>query len=133
MSCLFCDIIQKRKEALIVYEDSAAVAVLDVFPRAKGHVLVLPRRHVETILELTDEEIGPLWQVVRNVIKLLEEKLTPQGFTIGINHGKVSGQAIEHLHIHIMPRYEGDEGGSLHSVVNAPGGESLEEVYKKLL
>lgn len=132
MDCLFCEIIQKKKDAFILYEDDAAVAVLDMSPRAKGHALVLPKKHTETIFGLTDAEMGPFMVAVRNTALLLEKKLSPRGFTIGINHGKVSGQFVEHLHVHIMPRYEGDGGGSLHTVVNAPSSESVREVYDEI-
>jgi histidine triad (HIT) family protein len=131
--CLFCDIIEKKKEANIVYEDDAAVAFLDIFARTEGHTLVVPKKHAETMLELSEGEQGPFWIAVRRTAELLKEKLSPQGFTIGVNHGKVSGQEIEHLHVHIMPRYEGDSGGSIQSVVNNPGVETVEEVYKKII
>ncbi|MBI2591597.1 MAG: HIT family protein, partial [Candidatus Brennerbacteria bacterium] len=59
--------------------------------------------------------------------------LKPDGFTIGINHGEASGQAVDHLHIHIIPRWKNDGGGSIHGVVNNPPKESLEEIKKKIL
>lgn len=133
MDCLFCSIIRGEKDAYRIYEDDAAVAVLDVFPRAKGHAIVLPRKHGETILDYSKEELGEIWQAVQHTAKLLMARLQPHGFTIGINHGKVSGQSIEHLHIHIIPRFEGDGGGSLHSVVDASPKESLQEVFDEIV
>ena len=132
MACLFCDIIAKEKPAQIIYEDDAVVAALDIFPRAIGHTLVLPKKHVRTIIELSDADVGPVFEGVKNVAMLLEKALSPHGFTIGINHGTVSGQAVEHLHIHIIPRFEGDGGGSIHSVVNDPPAQSLEEVARMI-
>ena len=132
--CLFCEIIKKERDAKIVYENDWAVAVLDVLPVASGHTLILPQKHVETILELSDEELGNIFGVAREVAKLLKQTLAPDGFTIGINHGKASGQAIEHLHIHIIPRWRTDGGGSLHSVVpKKDHNESLEELYDKIV
>lgn len=133
MTCLFCDIIAKEKPARIIYEDDTVVAMLDIFPRAIGHTLVLPKKHVQNILELSDADVGPVFQGVKNVTALLKKALAPHGFTIGINHGTVSGQAVEHLHIHIIPRFEGDGGGSLHSVVNDPPAQSLEEVARMIV
>jgi histidine triad (HIT) family protein len=130
--CLFCKIISKEQAAQVIYEDDAVVAVLDIFPRAIGHAVVIPKRHAETILELDSKEIGPVFDGVRKITQILKDKLHPDGFTIGINHGKVSGQAIDHLHIHIIPRFLGDQGGSIHTVVNNPPKESLEEVAKRL-
>ncbi len=130
--CLFCKIINKQQVAQIIYEDDAVVAVLDIFPRSIGHTMILPKRHMETILEMKPEEISPVFDAVKKVTQLLKDKLNPDGFTIGINHGKVSGQAIDHLHIHIVPRFLGDNGGSVHTVVDNPPKESLEEVAKKI-
>lgn len=130
MECLFCDIANKKKVAHIIYEDDFVTAVLDVFPRAVGHTLVLPKKHCENILDLPSEEMGPVFNAVKKITALLKEKLSPDGFTIGINHGKVSGQSVEHLHIHIMPRFLDDGGGSVHSVVNKPPKVDLEEVKK---
>ncbi|MFA6495206.1 MAG: HIT family protein [Candidatus Paceibacterota bacterium] len=132
MACLFCDIIAKHTPAHIVYEDDAVVATLDIFPRAVGHTLVLPKKHAQNILELADSDIGPVFTGVKNVTALLEKALAPHGFTIGINHGSVSGQVVEHLHIHIIPRFEGDGGGSIHGVVNDPPAQSLEEVARMI-
>ncbi len=133
MNCLFCSIINKEKPAYIFYEDDAVVAFLDVFPHALGHTLVVPKRHMETMLELRDDELASFWKGVRSALEVLHRSLKPDGFTIGINHGKVSGQAVEHLHIHLMPRFLGDGGGSLHSVIKNPGTKSVEEVYKKII
>ncbi|MFA6135986.1 MAG: HIT family protein [Candidatus Paceibacterota bacterium] len=133
MTCLFCQIANKEKPSHIIYEDDFVTAVLDVFPRVVGHTLVLPKKHAENILDLSSEEIGPIFDAVKKVTALLKEKLSPDGFTIGINHGKVSGQLIEHLHIHIMPRFLDDGGGSMHSIVNKPPKRDLEEVKKQIL
>lgn len=132
MACLFCGIIAKEKPAQIIYEDGAVVATLDIFPRAIGHTLVLPKKHVQNILELDDADVGPVFEGVKNVTALLKKALVPHGFTIGINHGTVSGQAVEHLHIHIIPRFEGDGGGSIHGVVDSPPAQSLEEVARMI-
>lgn len=132
MECLFCELISKNKPSHIIYEDDVVVAMLDIFPRAIGHTIIVPKKHVETILELPDEQIGPVFTAVKKVTEMLKSKLNPDGFTIGINHGKVSGQAIDHLHIHIIPRFTGDGGGSIHSVVDNPPKQSLEEVIKKI-
>ena len=116
--CLFCKIISKEIPAKIVYEDNDAFAFLDNFPRAPGHTMVLPKFHAENILDLPDDKIGPLFAAVKKVTQILKDKHRPDGFTIGINQGQASGQAIDHLHIHIIPRWYSDGGGSIHSVVN---------------
>lgn len=133
MTCLFCQIIKKEIPAEIIYEDEKSIAILDINPRSLGHLMVLPKTHWENILELKDEEVEPLFQTVKKMTELLNKKLAPAGFTIGINHGKVSGQTIDHLHIHIIPRYLNDGGGSIHSVVNYPQETDIKKVKEKIL
>ena len=132
-SCLFCSLIQKEKPSYIIYEDDAVFAFLDIFPRVVGHTIVVPKRHMETVLEMKSEEIKDFWLGVNTVLELLQKVIKPQGFTIGVNHGKVSGQEIEHLHIHLMPRFEGDGGGSIQSVIDTPRlTKAVAEVYEEI-
>ncbi|TRZ64381.1 MAG: HIT family protein [Spirochaetia bacterium] len=133
MDCLFCKIANKEIPAQIVYENADATAVLDVNPRAPGHTMILSKVHAGNILELPDGKIEGVFKAVKETTGLLNKKLKPDGFTIGINHGKVSGQTVEHLHIHVIPRWTGDGGGSIHSVVDNRPKESLEEVKNKLI
>lgn len=132
MDCLFCGIVRGDVPAQVFYEDESCVAILDIEPLAPGHALILPRRHSSNILEVAAEDLGPIFQGVQKAIAVLRDGLSPDGFTIGINHGRVSGQTVEHLHIHAIPRWNDDGGGSLHAVVNNPPRESLEEIRKKL-
>jgi len=133
VDCLFCKIANKEIPAQIVYENADATAVLDVNPRAPGHTMILSKVHAGNILELPDGKIEGVFKAVKETTGLLNKKLKPDGFTIGINHGKVSGQTVEHLHIHVIPRWTGDGGGSIHSVVDNRPKESLEEVKNKLI
>jgi len=130
--CIFCKIIQKQIPAEIIYEDNNAVAILDVHPRSPGHTMILPKAHAENILDLPEDKINGVFQAVKKVTELLKQTLEPDGFTIGINHGKVSGQTVEHLHIHIMPRWNDDAGGSVHDVVDKPSKEPLEKLAAKI-
>ncbi len=132
MDCVFCKIINKEIGSEIVYEDENAVGVLDIHPRSPGHVMALPKFHAENILDLPDEKIEGVFLAVKKITGILKKTFNPDGFTIGINHGKASGQAVDHLHIHIMPRWHSDGGGSIHSVVNNPTEESLEEIARKI-
>lgn len=116
MDCLFCKIIAKEIPAEMVYEDDHAVGILDIHPCAPHHTIIIPKRHVETMLGLRDVEIGPFFVAVKNIAAQLKQQYNPDGFTIGINHGKAGGQAVDHLHIHIIPRWLNDGGGSIHSL-----------------
>lgn len=132
MDCLFCKIANKEISANIIYEDDDSVAILDVHPKAPGHTMVIPKIHSENILDLPDDKIEGVFKAVKNATALLKKALLPDGFTIGINHGKVSGQAIDHLHIHIIPRWRGDGGGSIHSVIDNAPAEPLEKIAAKI-
>ncbi|MGB9609110.1 MAG: HIT family protein [Minisyncoccia bacterium] len=132
IDCVFCKIINKEIEAKIIYENKNALAFLDINPHAPAHTVVIPKKHCNTILDLNKNNILQLFSAVKEVTALLKKTIHPDGFTIGINHGRVAGQAINHLHIHIMPRFLNDGGGSIHSVVLNKPKESIEEIYNKI-
>ncbi len=133
MDCLFCKIVNKSISAEIVYEDIDTLAVLDVHPKAPGHTMILPKVHADNLLDLPNEKVGPVFLAMKKVTEIIKKSLKPDAFTIGINNGKYSGQAVDHLHIHIIPRWRGDNGKSIHSVVDNPPKESLAEIRKIIL
>lgn len=130
--CLFCKIAAKQISAKIIYEDEHVVAFLDVMPRTTGHTMVIPKVHAPNILELPDAEVGPLFAAVKHVAEMLSRSLKPDGITIGINQGRASGQEVDHLHVHLLPRWHGDGGSSIQSVINAKPKESLDEIAAKI-
>lgn len=130
--CIFCTIIAKEIPAEIVYEDERTLGFLDIHPCAPGHTMIIPKRHAETIFEMPDDELGSLFSAVKKMTAVLKNAFAPDGFTIGINHGAASGQAVGHLHIHLIPRWHTDGGSSIHSVVNNPPPESLAAVAEKI-
>lgn len=132
MDCVFCRIIQKQIPSEIIYEDEYSLAFLDIHPRAPGHALVIPKIHAPNILEIEDRSLIGLITAVKKTVALISKALMPAGFTIGINHGKISGQEVDHLHIHILPRFEGDRGSSIQSAVLNPPEASLQEIANKI-
>ena len=80
----------------------------DSYPVSKGHTLVIPKRHISSYFECTDNERLELWSLVEQVKTELEDTFAPDGFNIGINVGEVAGQTVPHMHIHVIPRYSGD-------------------------
>jgi histidine triad (HIT) family protein len=132
MDCLFCKIVSKEIPAEIIYEDDSTLAFLDIHPRAPGHTLVIPKHHAENVLDADSQSLHAVILTIKHVTGILSASLSPAGFTIGINHGKQAGQAIDHLHAHILPRFKGDGGGNIHSVVNNPGSESVSQIADKL-
>lgn len=131
--CLFCKIINKSIKTNVIYEDEHVVAFLDIMSRAMGHALVIPKDHVATLVEFPDGKLKSFFGGVKHVDKLLVSALRPDGMTIGINQGRASGQEVDHLHVHLMPRWHNDGGGSIQSVVNKPSKESLEIIAKRIL
>ena len=89
-------------------ESDLAVSLLDGFPVTQGHSLVIPRRHVVSLFELTEVEQVAVWKLVAQVRASLAAELQPDGFNVGINDGMASGQTVMHAHVHIIPRHKGD-------------------------
>lgn len=103
--CVFCESVSAER---IIYEDSTWIAILDGFPVSKGHTILIPKRHCETFFDLNDVENGTVIATINVVKTILDTKYSPNGYNIGVNCGKSAGQTIQHCHIHIIPRYEGD-------------------------
>jgi ATP adenylyltransferase len=98
-----------EKESLLLYRDDLVVVLLNRFPYANGHLLVAPCRHIGDISELEPEEDLGLFNMVRNAVAVLRQHLQPDGFNVGLNLGTVAGAGHpEHLHFHVVPRWEGD-------------------------
>jgi histidine triad (HIT) family protein len=130
--CLFCKIITKTIPAKIVYEDEHVIAFLDITPRAPGHTMVIPKYHAPTLIALPDGEVALLFGTVKKTAAMLMSALHPDGITIGINQGRASGQEVDHLHVHLMPRFHGDGGSAVQSVVHNVPQESLDEMCEKI-
>jgi len=130
--CLFCPIIKGEVPAERVYEDDSVVAFLDIFPRAPGHVVLIPRFHAPTLVTLPATEVPGLFLALQKIAAGTEKALGAPGLTIGINQGRVSGQEVDHLHIHLLPRFEHDGGKAIQSVVDNPPQESLSKIAEKI-
>ena len=85
-----------------------AFAVLDAFPVSPGHTLVIPRRHVADIFELTASELKDIVRLIKSVRDQIKRSRHPAGFNIGVNVGRAAGQTVMHAHVHVIPRYLGD-------------------------
>jgi ATP adenylyltransferase len=108
---LFTTIAQSSDDSgnLVIARDRTCYAVLNRYPYNGGHLMVVPYKQAPDLDGLTDEEVANLWKLVRRCIRVLKQEMKPEGFNVGINLGKVAGAGIiEHLHIHIVPRWNGD-------------------------
>ena len=104
--CPFCNLEPDRE---IIIESSASFSVFDRFPVSKGHALIILKRHCANYFELTSEEQTSCWSMVNTVQQTLTERFNPDGFNIVINVYSAAGQTVPHVHIHLIPRYLGDE------------------------
>ncbi len=103
--CLFCSIPADQ----ILVEHPLAIAKRDGYPVSKGHTLIIPRRHVASFFETTEEERQAMLKLLDEVKALLDREYRPDGYNIGINNGPAAGQTVMHLHMHLIPRYAGDQ------------------------
>src|SRR5262245_46645455 len=99
LDCPFCRLEQRR----ILLENDFAVAFPDGFPIADGHTLVVPKRHVSSLFDLTAEEQAAVWALVAEVRAKLMAELQPDAFNVGLNDGSAAGQTVMHAHVHVIP------------------------------
>jgi diadenosine tetraphosphate (Ap4A) HIT family hydrolase len=103
--CPFCN---PDKDREIILESASVFAIYDKFPVSNGHVLIIPKKHVSNYFELSFKEQSACWFVLNAVQKIIQEKFNPDGFNVGININETAGQTVPHVHIHLIPRYNGD-------------------------
>ncbi|TYO93350.1 HIT family protein [Desulfallas thermosapovorans] len=111
--CIFCAKLsaglEQDRENFVLYRGDKVFVILNIYPYNNGHLLVAPNRHVGDIEDLDIDEMQELFAVTRHMVKVQRKAFNPNGFNVGINLGKVAGAGIPgHLHIHIVPRWEGD-------------------------
>jgi histidine triad (HIT) family protein len=130
--CIFCKIIGGELKAHTVYEDESVLAFLDIHPSSRGHALVIPKAHAERLDLLEERHLAPLFSGVKRVMLLLEKALRPEGLNIGWNHGWAAGQRVNHLHVHVIPRYAGDGGAGIQYLVRSSVKEDLASVASQI-
>ncbi len=106
--CVFCKIVSGEIPSHKVYEDEEFLAFLDIGPINKGHLLVIPKKHYPTLLDMPEEEAGKLYKLVHKLAKVVKEALNADGLNIINNIGSASGQEVFHVHVHIIPRFYDD-------------------------
>lgn len=128
--CLFCRIINKEIAAQIVFENETIVAFLDIHPINPGHVLIVPREHFDDYVSTSDELLCEIAVVAKRVGQAVIQSLWAGGFNIGVNNGRLAGQVVDHMHLHVMPRFENDGYELWHGKTYKEG--EAEGVAKKL-
>jgi diadenosine tetraphosphate (Ap4A) HIT family hydrolase len=102
--CIFCNLPKEK----VIAENDLALAFYDAYPVNEGHVLIIPKRHVETYFDATQDEKNAISLLLAKAKEKLDERFHPDGYNIGVNVGAAAGQTIFHLHVHLIPRYAGD-------------------------
>jgi diadenosine tetraphosphate (Ap4A) HIT family hydrolase len=102
-TCIFCNYTND-----IIYSNELVYACYDKYPVSEGHVLIITKRHISTWFDATSDEHRAIDEAIMEIKKILDLKYKPDGYNIGMNCGHAAGQSIDHLHLHIIPRYRGD-------------------------
>ncbi|MBI4020199.1 MAG: HIT domain-containing protein [Candidatus Aenigmarchaeota archaeon] len=130
--CIFCQMFKgEYKDAKILHKSSDVAVIMNIYPYSVGHLQVIPIRHVTVIEGLTDKEGLELLTFVKKSVRLLKAAIRPEGFNIGINIGEVSGASIEHLHVHVVPRFH--DAGFIETTASTKVlPESIDTTFKRL-
>jgi len=107
--CEFCKIVRKEKEASVVYEDERALAFMDIRPVSDGHTLVISKAHYENIYDIPEDELAYIYRVVKRVAGAVRKGIGPEGISITQHNGRAANQRVFHLHVHVIPRHEGQQ------------------------
>ena len=135
-ACIFCEKLESDKDAenYVIYRGDKVFTLLNLYPYNNGHILIAPKRHVGDIADLQQDEVLELGLVTQKMTRLLRSAFNPDGFNIGANLGKIAGAGIPgHFHIHIVPRWGGDNNfmpvlGDIRVI-----SEGLDLTYSKLI
>jgi len=128
--CVFCKIVAGQLGAARVWESESVLAFLDINPVAEGHTLVIPRSHAADITGMTSREVCEVAQALAKIAPAVVKAVGAQGFNLLNNCGSVAGQAVEHVHFHIIPRKAGDGRGYRWITLNYGEGVAAELAAK---
>ena len=109
--CIFCKIANGEIPSATLYEDEDFIVILDLGPASKGHALILPKAHAANIYEISDDMAAKAMILAKKMATKMTEALKCDGFNIVQNNGEPAGQTVFHFHMHLIPRYEGDQVG----------------------
>jgi histidine triad (HIT) family protein len=129
--CIFCRIVAKEIPATVVHEDEHSLAFMDLGQVNPGHVLVAVKKHADNIFALDDAQAAAVFRSATKVARAIRAAFEPQGLSVYQANGKAAGQTVFHLHLHLVPRYEGD-GMALTWPVKNPPREKLLEYAEKI-
>lgn len=131
-NCIFCKIANGEIPSKTIYEDEEFRVILDLGPATKGHALILPKNHYANLFELPEETAKKVIVLAKKLGSQMVEKLQADGFNLVQNNGETAGQTVFHFHMHLIPRYKGDN----QKIGWVPGSlteEELEEIQKQII
>ncbi len=128
--CIFCDIIDHKIPSSVVYEDDQVLAILDISQVTRGHTIVMPKVHTPNVLEADEETVKTVFSAAARVAKLLKEKTGASGVNLLNNCGESAGQTVDHLHVHVIPRYGASD--AIQIAFNPSEPQDLTEVLASL-
>lgn len=105
LTCPLCSAAEGRE---LLSANTHAVAIWDAFPISPGHALIVSRRHIADLFDLSAEEQAALWSLLPAVKTAIGVRYAPAGYNVGVNVGTAAGQTVDHVHVHVIPRYAGD-------------------------
>jgi histidine triad (HIT) family protein len=107
-TCIFCSIIEGQEPSVQIHRDDGFLILMDKYPINPGHVLLMPTKHYETLLQMPPEEVGKLYSLVPTIAKAIVSAVKADGFNVGQNNGIAANQIVPHVHVHIVPRFHDD-------------------------
>jgi histidine triad (HIT) family protein len=133
--CVFCDIIKDNSSASIVYKDELCTAFMDIQPVNAGHVLIMPNKHIELIVDLDDETASQMFVIANRINRAIRNSsIKCEGINYFLADGEAANQEVFHVHLHVFPRYKGDGFGLVfgEDYKNIPPREVLETTAEKI-
>ena len=133
--CFLCRIIKEKKDLrnFVLLRTKKAISLLNTYPYNNGHVMVVPLKHVKHLEQLGPDQIEEAFRQAKKIVAALKKALRPSGFNIGINLGKAAGAGLEsHIHIHIVPRWDGDTNFMPTLAETKVISQSLRQTYKAI-
>ncbi len=129
-NCIFCKIIEEELPSYKIFEDDFLLSILDIKPWSRGHVVIILKNHKENIFELSEAEAEKIFPMARKIAIAVKKATDCDGINVIQNNGETAGQTINHFHIHIIPRFEGDK---VQIEAAAEGIEDFEAVKDKII
>ncbi|MFX1312948.1 MAG: HIT family protein [Promethearchaeota archaeon] len=132
-NCIFCQIIERKIDSKIIFENERIMSFLDIFPVSKGHMIIVPKNHYLNLEDIPDDDLAEVFKIVKKMAKLSREKLNLDGYNILQNNFAAAGQVINHFHVHLIPRGKNDNKFKLKIPRIQANDKELDDILKLLV